>query len=389
MKCAFKIIFISFFLFSCSSVYAQPTASGNDTSYKFALFAPLYLDSAFNKGIYNYDKRFPRFVLAGLDFVLGAQIALDTLANSGAKLDARIYDAKSTSKKLSSLIESHELDSTSLIIGSVKDEEYLLLANFALKKNIPFISATYPNDGGIIENPNLYIVNSTLKTHCEGIFSYLLQNHSGDNILFVRKKGNQEDRIAGYFNNSNKPDANALLNTKSILIDSNFNIVLSKLDSTKKNIIIGGSLDEQFCTELAGTLNSVKKNYDLTLIGMPNWDGFKFKKNTDYAFIYTTPYFNEKSNPFTKYIDEVYLKKYKKYPSDFTYKGFEIVYTTVSLLIKHNKAFRKNINDSSFEVFSKYNFIPVKGEKIDTPNYYENKHLFFLKKSNGTVSRVQ
>ena len=90
---------------------------------------------------------------------------------------------------MASLISSHALDSLQLIIGSVKDEEYGQLARFALQKNIPFISATYPNDGGITENPYLVIVNSTLKAHCEAIFSYMLQNHGSDNILHFRKPG--------------------------------------------------------------------------------------------------------------------------------------------------------------------------------------------------------
>ncbi len=388
MKRTFITICIFIFSLFFSAANAQQKDASSAASYKIAIFAPLYLDSLFSNNYYKYEKKFPRFVLPGLDFVLGAQIAIDTLSITESKLQAHIYDSKSSSKKISSLIESHELDNVSLLIGSVKDEEYMQLANFARQKNIPFISATYPNDGGIIDNPNLFIINSTLKTHCEAIFAYLLQNHSSDNLIHTRKKGNQEDRISGYFNNINQPDGNTLLNVRTILIDSNFNLVLSKLDSTRKNIIIGGSLDEQFCTDLAEALNSVKKKYDITLIGMPNWDGFRFKKNFDYSFYYTSPYYKDENNFFSKFVDGAYLKKYKKPPSDFACKGFEAVFTTVSLLIKHHKAFGKNINDISFDVFSKYNFVPIKGEKKDIPNYYENKHLFILKKSNGTVSRV-
>ncbi len=388
MKRSLFIIRIFVFSLSFSFAHAQQKDIPSANSYKIAVFAPLYLDSVFSNNYYKYDKKFPRFVLPGLDFVLGAQIAIDTLSKTESKLQTRIYDSKSSSKKISSLIESHELDNVSLLIGSVKDEEYMQLANFARQKNIPFISATYPNDGGIVDNPNLYIINSTLKTHCEAIFAYLLQNHSSNNLIHARKKGNQEDRISGYFNNINQPDGNTLLNVRSILVDSNFNTVVSKLDSTKKNIIIGGSLDEQFCTDLAEALSSAKKKYDITLIGMPNWDGFRFKKNIDHTFFYTSPYYNDENNFFSKFVDGTYLKKYKKPPSDFAYKGFETVFTTVSLLIKHNKEFGKNINDNSFDVFSKYNFVPIKGEKKDIPNYYENKHLFILKKSNGSVSRV-
>jgi hypothetical protein len=68
-------------------------------------------------------------------------------------------------------------------------------------KNIPFISATYPNDGGITANPNVVLLNSTLKAHCEAIYSDILQNHGTDKIYLCRKKGTQEDKICGLFEN--------------------------------------------------------------------------------------------------------------------------------------------------------------------------------------------
>ena len=85
------------------------------------------------------------------------------------------------------------------------------LADFALQKNIPFISATYPNDAGITGNPFLVIMNSTLKAHCDAIYSYILQNHGTDKIYLCRKKGAQEDMVASYFKQMNEQDGKPLL----------------------------------------------------------------------------------------------------------------------------------------------------------------------------------
>ena len=46
---------------------------------KIALFAPLYLDSAFEGANYKFDKSFPKFLNPGLEFYQGAQMALDSL----------------------------------------------------------------------------------------------------------------------------------------------------------------------------------------------------------------------------------------------------------------------------------------------------------------------
>ena len=73
-------------------------------TYNVGIFAPLYLDSVFNGHNYRYSKNFPRFILQGLDFVQGAQIALDSLPIKDANLHANIFDSKSSTEDIASLI---------------------------------------------------------------------------------------------------------------------------------------------------------------------------------------------------------------------------------------------------------------------------------------------
>ncbi len=61
------------------------------TIYQVAIFAPLFLDSAFDAaGIYRYDNNFPKFLNPGLEFYEGAQLALDSLQKEQVKLDVRL-----------------------------------------------------------------------------------------------------------------------------------------------------------------------------------------------------------------------------------------------------------------------------------------------------------
>ena len=153
------------------------------------IFASLYLDSVFSEtGNFRYREGIPKFIVPGVDFVNGAQVALDSLQVYNENVEATIYDTKSFSEPLSLLIKNKKLDKLDLLIGSVKDIEYKQLAEYALVKNTPFISATYPNDGGVTKNPFVVLVNSTLKAHCEAIFSYILQRHGIDKIYLCRKK---------------------------------------------------------------------------------------------------------------------------------------------------------------------------------------------------------
>ncbi|MEI9957275.1 MAG: hypothetical protein WDM90_13460 [Ferruginibacter sp.] len=156
-------------------------------------------------------------------------------------IDASIYDTRSYTKNISFLIRNKQLDNLDLIIGSVKDADYKQLADFALLKNIPFISVTYPNDGGVVTNPFTVIMNSTLKAHCEAIYSYLLQNHGTDAIFLCRQKGAQEDKVAAYFKALNEQDGKPLLAIKTLNIDAEMSpeFLKGKLDSARQTILIG------------------------------------------------------------------------------------------------------------------------------------------------------
>lgn len=362
-------------------------------TYRIGIFAPLYLDSVFTGYAYKYAKNFPKFVVPGLDFLQGAQIALDSLPVHTTQVKASFFDSKSINQSVPQLIFSKSLDSLDLIIGSVKDQEYIQLADFAKEKHIPFISATHPNDGGITANPFIVIVNSTLKAHCEGIYSYILQNHGTDKIYLVRRPGAQENMVEDLFKKINSPDGKPLLPIEIININEDFTLLKNKLDSNRKSVIIGGSLNEIFANNLASYAQSIIKTYSVKLIGMPNWDGFtslaKNKKLKDFPVYYTTPYYNNKVDEFTKKIKEVYLQKYKGVPSDMTYKGYEVTMQFIRLLQLYPNDMLSHLNDYNEKVFSNYRFKPVHQKKDSPlPDYFENKNLYFLRMLNGNVSKA-
>jgi hypothetical protein len=361
-------------------------------TYRVAIVAPLYLDSVFAGSVLRSETSIPAFTIAGTDFVQGAELALDTLITNGKHVEAFIYDSKSASKPLLWLLKNGKLDNLDLIIGSVKEPEYSLLSQFAAQRSIPFVSATYPNDGGVRQNPFLYIANSTLKAHCESIFSYLLQKHGADNIYLVKKKN--DNRIDNYFREINFKDGHQLLKIKTIMLDSSISPdgLRYLVDTTKPIVIIGASLNKAFSQKLADACYPLQKRKPLILIGMPNWDGFDgfYQKDayTDFPIRYTTPHYEVKDNALSRYINDKYFQKYRINPSDMAEKGFEAAYDFISILINHPNDFLQHMNDTTFAPFHDFNFQPVFHDRAGTvPDYYENKHLFIMQILNGQVVR--
>jgi|SRR5665647_111858 len=384
--------FIVLFLFTgIQNSFAQINYGPEGKVYRVAVFAPMYLDSVFTMGKLN-SNTLPKFIMPAIEFVQGAEIAFDTLTLNGKKVEAYFYDSKSFTQPIAWLIRNKKLDSINLIIGSVKEPDYSELAQFAVQRSIPFVSVTYPNDGGIRENPFTIIVNSTLKAHCEGIFSYILQKHGTDNIYLVKKKN--DNRIDNYFKEINSAEGKPLLNIKTIMLDSSISSYgLSMLvDTTKPIVIIGASLDETFSRKLADACYPIQKTNPLILIGMPNWDGFRSlqKKDVykDFPIRFTTPHYDTKNNAFENFLTDNYFQQYRSKPSDMANKGFESAYYFTNILLNFGKDFMLHLNENQFAVCHDFNFRPVYNNKNSiVPDYFENKHLFIMEILNGDIVR--
>ncbi len=389
------VVFVLAAFFSSQNAYAANDTLPAFKTYRVGIFAPLYLDSVFSEtGNFRYRDGFPKFIVPAVDFVNGAQVALDSLQLFHENVEATIFDTKSFSEPLALLIKNNKLDKLDLIIGSVKDIDYKQLAEYALSKNTPFVSATYPNDGGVTKNPFVILVNSTLKAHCEAIFSYILQRNGTDKIYLCRKKGAQEDKIAAYIKSINEQDGKPILNIQTLYFDSTVSTVFlkSKLDSNRQSVIIGASLDEVFATQLSTACNQIHQQYPLTIIGMPNWDGFKalLKKKDfeNFPIYFTSPYYNTKTDSLSRQLIDAYAKRSKGKPTDMAFKGYESARLFVQLLLAYPDDFMSHINDKLMKVFSEYNFRPVVKKGNAVPDYFENKHLYFIRILNGVLSKA-
>lgn len=358
--------------------------------HKIAVFTPLYLDSAFDaSGNYRYNKTFPKYLGAGLEFYQGVQLALDSLQKRGAPLEVTIYDSRSRKSNLAQQLNSPEMNNVEMIIGHSSVSETKLLADAALRRKIPFISATLPNDAGISNNPYLVVLNSTLQTHIEGLYRFLQKYHSLDRIVVFRRSGTQEDQIRDFINDYGKATSSVPLKIQFAEVGSSFSAetVARYLDSTKKTICIAGSLDEGFGTQLSGHLGSLAKTYPVTLFGMPTWDNFNFGKSefSGLEVVYSSPfYYSRTLNPLSNRLTEDFTNRMSTKPSDMFYRGYETMLRFAVLLLDTKKDVASNLSRKGNTVFTAFDIQPVfKDRSAMTLDYFENKNLYFIKVSGG------
>lgn len=363
--------------------------------HQVGIFLPLYLDSAFDASDnYRYGKGFPRQSISALEFFTGAEFALDSLNKEGKNMRVHVFDIRSSGQGVADLARNPLLDSLDLMIGAVSGQEYLQLAGLAHSRNTPFVSATYPNDGGVKNNPNVIIANPKLNTHLQAIYSYVVRNLGTGRIIYARRKNSADDRIADIFKSLNQSPGGGVLNMETLLLDDQPDpqAIAAKLDSVRQNVIICGSVDENFGRNLAVAVLTHTKTHAVNLVGMPTWESIRDLQKNEFRVLpiyYSNSFFND-GNAWSVSFEEAYRRKTYSKPSDMAYKGYELTWYFSRLLNSYDSSLLKHLEDNSINLLTDFDFRPVMWNKSSAgPDYFENKRVYILKRHNGTVSKMQ
>jgi hypothetical protein len=374
-----KVIALLILLLSCSyNNYAQTTSNTQERK-TIIVFIPLEIDAAFNGTDYILgNNNLPKTMLPGLDFYNGILMAVDSLKKSSTSFDLRIIDTKQKNNSLATLLTDSSLQKPTLIISAVTNKaDTKLIADFALAHQAPMVSAVFPNDAGVTNNPFFTVLNPTLKTQCEAIYNYIQTNFSKNTILYLKKKGATEDYIQNIIVDNNSKTSKSFLNIE--VADSiNFADIVPYLDSTKQNILLCGSLKESFGASIVKTLNE-HPAYKTTVIGMPTWDGEKSLNAANVEIIYASPFYFNGNEKLLKQLTAAYKLKYLGRPSDQFFKGFE------SMLY-----FTSGLSSKPTPVFNNFKLMPVyNADNKSQVDYQENKNLYFFRKQNGQIKSAK
>ncbi len=385
----------NFFLFSFFLSLVVQSFAQDSAIHKIAIFAPLYLDSAFdNFSNYRYEKQFPKFINPGLEFYEGAQLALDSLSKEGAQLEVFVYDTRSGKESLAQQLEKPEMNEIELILAYATPQETWNIANAARTKKIPYINVNLPNDAGVTNNPYFVLLNSTLQTHLDRIYKYIQKTYLLNPVIVFRKRGQMEDIIKSSFEEAGKATGSVPLKIKYIDLADSFSVhqLTTKLDSNEHTVCIAGSLDENFGKRLSIQLASISKNYPITLIGMPTFDNltkdFTGPQYKGLEIVYSTPFYNPRMDKVSQDITNYFNTKMYARPSDMVMRGYEATWRFSKLLLEYGKELSSNLSHKAFNVFRELDIQPVINKQTTNLDYFENKKLFLIKWQDGIIRGV-
>ena len=379
-------------------LFIGKVAAQTDTTtviHKVAIFAPLFLDSAFDAtDEYKYAKNtFPKFINSGLEFYEGAQLALDSMNTEAVNLEVFIYDTRSTKQTIQQQLSKAIADGAELIIAHCANNEVRIFAETALQNKIPVINTTVPNDAGTTANPYFIVLNPTLRTQCDGIYRYIQKYYSLQPAVVFKRKGAADDSIKKLLDDNGKTTNGVALKFKYVELPDNFTAEQLKnaMDSTRNTLCIAGSLDMNFGKQLAQQLASISKQYPATLMGMPTWDGIKDFSKPEFKgieIIYSTPFYHPKTDKVSQEIFNHFNTVMYARPSDMVFRGYEVTWKFSKLLLKHGADISSNFGSKAEKVFTDFDIQPVLNKTTMVLDYFENKKLYFLKWQDGVIKGV-
>ena len=354
--------------------------------YKVAIITPMFLDSV---ALEPALTKIPKFMMPGLDFYKGIQLAADTLKQLGFKLDIYVHDSRSDSLNVNELIRSGTLDSMDLIIGNASVFDLKLLAEFGLEKKINFISAVSPADAGQEANPYFTILQPRLVSHIEKLHKSISAKYPEDNVVFIHRNSIAERNALMYFKNDIVHPLPARFKEMELKTDEiDIRQLLNVIDSMHGTTIMLGIIDPAVAVKNLRLLLPYAKQYGIKVYCMPTMESIKSLGRPDefpmMPVYYTTSYMIDKITPSSLYINREYKKHMGGYPSDVVYKGFESLYFFSSLMRKYGVPFHEHMGESAYSFITPYKIVPVK-EKGNI-KFYENKYLYLIRFENGIMT---
>jgi hypothetical protein len=393
MRGSYRVIISCLFCLFVFQLSAQTDSAAK--RHKISVLAPLYLDSAFDgAGNYRYGKVLPKFITPGLEFYQGVQLAIDSIQRQGLELDINIFDTRSGKPALQNIIDKPEFQGTEIIIAHVNMADAQWLAHLAKERNIPFINANFPNEAGVTDNPQYVLLNSTLFTHCEGLYRFMQKNYALSPIVVFRKKGAQEDRLNSYLKEIEKNTASVPLKLKYVTLNDGFtgDEIAAQLNPAKTTIVLSASLDVNFGTRLATQLSELNAgSHANILVGMPNWDAVNFSGSLykGLEIIYSTPFYIAPSDSTAARVNRRYSSENYVRPGEMVFRGFETTYQFAHMLVDNaGTPIQQKLASDKYKVFYDFNIQPVLNKQTGKTDYYENKKLFFVKKMDGQIKAV-
>jgi len=336
---------------------------------------------------YRMEQKIPQSVNF-LEFFQGSLLALDSMRQTGMKLDIRFFDTKKSMDQIRLLLEDPWMEEMDLIIGPFYHFNLEIVAEFARKHRIPLVTPFYNEMTYIWDNPYLFQLSPSLEVGYKEVAKLVASKHMY-NIVYVREEDSiglekhnylQELIYDGF--DDYRPEEPVIFKEMVLTLDHTDEIIHS-LSADQKNLVVVPTRNEALASRVVSSLYYRLKDFDIEIIGTPYWTEFS---SIDYRYYHelSLMYYNsfwldlldpKVDNFFRRYRDHFYTEPRSMTRKGINYgiAGFDMTLYFTNALRIYGQRFILHLDEYDPELV----LDPYRFSRVTSAGGYENTRITF------------
>ncbi len=277
---------------------------------------------------YLMEQKIPQSVHF-LEFFQGSLLAIDSMRQTGMKLDVRYFDTHKSMDRTRTILSDDELEDFDLFIGPFYDYNLELVSEFARQNRIPVVTPFHNDFELLRNNPYLFQLSPSMENGFKEAAKLIASKHMY-NIVYVRLDDTLDVEKHEYFkqlifDGLDDYHPSEPVRFKEVILElKRTDKIIHSLSPDKPNLVVVPTADEALASSVVSSLFYQLKNYDIEVIGGPHWTEFstiKFKYFHELNLVFYSSFWVDYHDPGV----EDYMSKYRNHfynePSITSTKG--------------------------------------------------------------------
>lgn len=378
-------------------VIGEPSLKLKD-EYNIAVILPLFADSLnLNWETYSHTDLeefiIPEETLLSLSFLEGMIMALENKTTE-AKLNIKVYDNQASIFQTDIILSKLAFESVDFIVGPVHSVNITKVSAFAKKNDIIMISPFSPSISSSNDYAKYIMPKPSLETHLSSISSFIQDSLANSQIKVLYPNTPKGTKYAFSFEEILRSMNDTILNAEEKLsyalveVEAKTNDRLKfkmedHLDESVKNAVVFLPAKSGFVHSMLTKLNEQRKDFDITVFGMPNWRDSRTLRldyfNNLHVHFTDTKWLDENESKTSDFISN-YKEKYKLFPSDEVFFSYDLFSFFTLLIDQYGLSIPENIQEETYEgLINNYAFkTTYLTTQAETPIRIENGALHVI-----------
>ena len=368
------------------------------TAYDISIMLPFLTDRFNSLSSEIYDNSY-----WALGFYGGVKMALDELNEEGIKLNVTVMDSKANERRVGSLLSTRtELFNAHMILGPYRSDNVRMVAEFAKRNNITYISPHTASSNISNNNPNYIQVSPTLQSHCKAITRHARQNYEGNRIVLVARDKPAEKARFAYFQEENyliEGTRNDSVRLEEYLIEDNDSGNYSSMDiaqfvnpgETTIFIVPSWSNENFIYSFLAYAKVAKGLNSNIVVYGMPQWmeyDRIDFELYESLNVHVSADTYLDYYDTDIQFFRSRFFDRYGITPRTEAFLGYDVMKYFGKMINKHGTKFQYYMEQDPMKMlhtqfdFERVGRATTTGAENVPIERFENKYVHILKFQN-------